>query len=338
MAENNHTSNDLKRLQSYDLNNKIQISIAKIMEWYNRNDKNCYVSFSGGKDSTVLAWLTAQVCSLFNCKLVLWFSDTGLEFPELREHVKTYSEWLKLIFSIEVETIIDIPKDKNGKRITFKDVIQKYGYPLISKEVAKKIWEYRSNPDGYTKERFDDNSDYIKKYGMRYSISKWKFLRDSNIPISHKCCDELKKKPAKKFEKESMLKPILDTMACESNMRRSAWLKNGCNAFEAKRPMSQPMSFWTEQDVLECLVRYEIPYPSVYGEIIRKNNGQYYTTGLERTGCMFCGFGVHLQKEPNNFQRMKTTHPKIWNYCMKSIEDGGLGMKEVLEYIGVKIE
>lgn len=98
MTDNKHTPEDLKRLQSYDLCNKIQISIARIMEWYNRNDKKCYVSFSGGKDSTVLAWLAAQVCKLFDCKLILWFSDTGLEFPELREHVKTYSEWLKLTF------------------------------------------------------------------------------------------------------------------------------------------------------------------------------------------------------------------------------------------------
>lgn len=98
MSENKHTSEDLKRLQSYDLGNKIQISVARIMECYNRYDKKCYVSFSGGKDSTVLAWLCAQVCQLFNCKLVLWFSDTGLEFPELREHVKAYAEWIKHFF------------------------------------------------------------------------------------------------------------------------------------------------------------------------------------------------------------------------------------------------
>lgn len=95
MSENKHTSEDLKRLQSYDLGNKIQISVARIMECFNRYDKKCYVAFSGGKDSTVLAWLCAQVCQLFNCKLVLWFSDTGLEFPELREHVKAYAEWIK---------------------------------------------------------------------------------------------------------------------------------------------------------------------------------------------------------------------------------------------------
>ena len=98
------------------------------------------------------------------------------------------------------------------------------------------------------------------------------------------------------------------------------------------------MSFWTEQDVLECLHKYEIPYPSVYGEIKKDENGEWYTTGYSRTGCMFCGYGCHLEKEPNRFQMLKETHPKIWEYCMKPVKDGGLGMREVLEYIGVKVE
>lgn len=335
---NKHTAEDLKQLQSYDLGNKIQISIARIMEWYNRNNKQCYVSFSGGKDSTVLAWLAAQVCSLFNCKLVLWFSDTGLEFPELKEHAKNYGNWLKSKFNIEIETIIDYPKDKNGKRITFKEVIDKYGYPLISKNVAQSIYEYRLKPNGCREKYFDHNSDYCKKYGQAFCLEKWCFLRDSDIPISHMCCNEMKKKPAKKFEKETGLKPIVGTMACESKSRKTAWLKNGCNAFDSKRQISQPLSFWTEQDILECIVKNNLPYPSVYGEIKRDKNGKWYTTGYSRTGCMFCGFGVHLQKEPNNFQRMKQTHFKIWQYCMKPWGEGGLGMKEVLEYIGVKIE
>ena len=57
------------------------------------------------------------------------------------------------------------------------------------------------------------------------------------------------------------------------------------------------------------------------------------TTGCDRTGCMFCMFGCHLEKEPNRFQRMKTTHPKQYEYCMDK-----LGLREVLEYIGVPYE
>lgn len=325
-------------MQGWSLERKIQVTQTRILEWYTKHDNQCYISFSGGKDSTVLAWLAARVCKLLNCKLVLWFSDTGLEFPELREHVKSYSSWLKKQFEIDIETIIDYPKDKDGKRITFRTVIEQHGYPLISKEVAEKIWAYRRNPNGYTKTRFDDDSDYVKKYGKAYSLSKWVFLRDSDIPISRECCNVMKKKPAKRFEKDTGLKPIIGTMACESRLRKDAWLKGGCNAFDATHPTSQPISFWTEQDVLECLVKYVIPYPSVYGEIKQDKKGKYYTTGRDRTGCMFCGFGCHLEKEPNRFQRLKQTHPKIWEYCMKSWDKGGLGMKEVLEYIGVKIE
>ena len=121
-------------------------------------------------------------------------------------------------------------------------------------------------------------------------------------------------------------------------MRRQAWLVNGCNAFEAKHPQSQPMSFWTEQDVLLYLKRFNIPYASVYGEIVEDDKGKLHTTGCTRTGCVFCAFGAHLEKEPNRFQRLKQTHPQLWTYCMKPWNEGGLGMKEVLESIGVKIE
>ena len=78
----------------------------------------CYVSFSGGKDSSVLADLTARVCKVLNCKLVLWFSDTGLEFPEIKKHVKEFPEYLKNRYGIEVELIVDYPRDKSGKRIS----------------------------------------------------------------------------------------------------------------------------------------------------------------------------------------------------------------------------
>lgn len=333
MTENKHTPEDLKQLQSYDLGNKIQISIARIMEWYNRNDKKCYVSFSGGKDSTVLAWLAAQVCKLFDCKLVLWFSDTGLEFPELREHVKTYSEWLKLTFSIEVETIIDTPKDRKGKRILFKDVILNEGYPILSKNISRQIGDVQKlGQDCWAARCFDG-----RETGM-YDMRRWKYVLSAPFKVSNKCCEIMKKRPAHRFTEKSGLMPIIGTMACESRQRKTEWLHNGCNAFEKKNPSSQPMSFWTEQDVLECLYRYKIPYPSVYGNIIRDKKGIWHTTGYSRTGCIFCGYGCHLEQEPNRFQMLKETHPKIWDYCMKPVEEGGLGMKKVLEYIDVKIE
>ena len=126
-------------------------------------------------------------------------------------------------------------------------------------------------------------------------------------------------------------------MTDESNIRKNAWLKNGCNSFNG-RGVSTPMAFWTEQDVLKYLKDFNIPYCSVYGDIEDDGNGNLHTTGEHRTGCMFCMFGAHLEKEPNRFQRMKETHPKQYEYCMKPVEEGGLGLATVLDYIGVKYE
>ena len=333
LSKRKYTNEDLKIMQGWSLDRKIQVSQTRTLEWYRRHDNQCYVAFSGGKDSTVLAWLVGHVCKILNCKLVLWFSDTGLEFPELREHVKKYTEWLREKLHIEVELIIDTPKDKKGKRIVFKDVILNEGYPILSKNISRQIGDVqRLGQDCWAARCFDG-----RETGM-YDMRKWKFVIDAPFKVSNKCCDIMKKRPAHRFTKESGLMPLVATMTCESKQRKTEWLHNGCNAFDKKNPSSQPMSFWTEQDVLEFIVRYDLPYPSVYGEIKQNEKGEYYTTGYSRTGCMFCAYGCHLEKEPNRFQMLKQTHPKIWEYCMKPVSEGGLGMKTVLEFIGVKCE
>ena len=98
------------------------------------------------------------------------------------------------------------------------------------------------------------------------------------------------------------------------------------------------MSFWTEQDVLRYLKEYDVPYASVYGDIVENEDGTLRTTGERRTGCVFCMFGVHLEDEPNRFQRLAVTHPKLYEYCMKPASEGGLGLAEVLDYVGVDYE
>lgn len=240
--------NFLKQRQSLPLNLKIQMSKRRIQEFYDHFDGKVYVSFSGGKDSTVLLHL---VRSMFpNVPAV--FVDTGLEYPEVRKFVKS------------TENSITLRPDK-----TFKEVLKQYGYPVISKEVAKTIEENRRNPDGYTKKKFDSNSAYVKRYGSRYDLSKWLPLRDSDIKISAKCCEVMKKRPAKKFEKESGLKPYIATMAAESNLRKQEYLKKGCNSFDTVRPASTPLGFWTEQDILQYIKEFNVPYCSVYGEILQ---------------------------------------------------------------------
>ena len=146
-------------------------------------------------------------------------------------------------------------------------------------------------------------------------------------------------------------------MADESILRRSKWLQYGCNAFNVKNPESKPMSFWTEQDVLKYIKFNNIEIAKPYGKIVAIdtkgfeypdiicNNLKLKTTGCKRTGCVFCMFGCHLEKNPNRFEQLRITHPNLYNYCMNGGEyiDGkwvpskdGLGLSHVLNYIGVK--
>lgn len=298
-----HTNEDLKKLQALSLEEKIQITKARIIEWYEAFDGQVYVSFSGGKDSTVLLDIVRQIYP--NVPAV--FVDTGLEYPELREFVKTIPNvtWLK-------------PK------MNFRKVIETYGYPIISKEVSRDIYTARNCPNGKTAQKFIPNNAHELKYGKAYSMVKWAYLKDSNIPISNMCCKIMKKKPGYEFSKKTGMKPITAMMACESLLRRNMWLKSGCNAFDNQNPISNPISFWSEQDVLEYIEKFNLPYASVYGDIVKDNKGKYKTTGCDRTGCVFCGYGAHLEKEPNRFQRLKQTHPKLWDYCMRPWDRGGV--------------
>ena len=185
-----------------------------------------------------------------------------------------------------------------------------------------------------------------------YNQKKYKFFLEAPFEISNKCCNVMKKAPAHKYGKETGRVPILATMAEESRLRTQKWLQNGCNGFEMKSPVSTPMAFWREQDVLKYIQQNNIKICSVYGDIVPDYEGEdqlsgqmdicdlglsddtrkLKTTGCDRTGCMFCGFGCHVEKE-SRFVRMKQTHPKQYDYIMRPKEQGGLNYKEVIDWI-----
>lgn len=184
-----------------------------------------------------------------------------------------------------------------------------------------------------------------------YSQEKYKFFLEAPFEISNKCCNVMKKQPAHRYSKETGRVAMVATMAAESRLRTQKWLQNGCNGFDMKEPISTPMAFWTEQDVLKYIKVNNIPICSVYGDIVAEDNGDQLkgqmdisdfglskdtrklkTTGCDRTGCMFCGFGCHLEKE-SRFVRMKQTHPKQYDYIMRPKEKGGLNYKEVIDWI-----
>lgn len=346
---NAFTKEDLKRFQAESLEQKFQRTLAKVGEWYARWDNQVYVSFSGGKDSTVLSDICARWCKLIDKPLYLVFVNTGLEYPEIQKHVKFFAEWLRDKYSIEVELEILRPK------MRFDEIIKTYGYPMISKAVSNCVRGAKMGQQSRINllNGLDcDGSDRKSKF----SQAKYKPLLDVDFKISDMCCDVMKKSPSYIYQKKTKKKPILATMATESMLREKNWIKNGCNAFEAKHPQSAPMSFWTEQDVLQYIKEENIPIASVYGDIVYAENPDQMrlddygiacgteklkTTGCDRTGCIFCGFGCHHEKEPSRFQRLKETHPRQYEYCLgggEYDENGiwkpnkdGLGMRHVFD-------
>lgn len=284
-------------MQSLPLEAKIIKTQQRIREWYEHWHGEVYVSFSGGKDSTVLLHLVRDLYP----DVPAVFVDTGLEYPEIREFVKTIEN---------VETI--------RPKMPFKQVIEKHGYPVATKEQAHYLKQIRLYPDTANVKRI--LSGYMPDGSKAsYKLSEmWKKLINAPFKVSDRCCDVMKKSPIFKYERETKRKSFVGTMAYESHKREQNYMKTGCNSFDSKRPKSVPLSFWTESNVWQYLKTKQVPYSKIYD------------MGYERTGCMFCMFGVHLERGLNRFQKMQKTHPKQYDYCINKLGLGG-----VLDFIGV---
>jgi len=290
----------VKQKQSLPLEAKIVMSQQRIREWYDHFNGRVYVSFSGGKDSTVLLDLVREIYP----RVPAVFADTGLEFPEIRDFVK------------ETDNVTWITPS-----MSFKKVLEVYGYPVVSKEQAKYIYEVRNTKS----EKLRNKRLYgqLSKTGtLTGAISKkWQYLIGSDIKISERCCDIMKKRPFAKYEKETGRVGILGVMAGEGSQRKETLSIHGCNAFDLKRPQSRPLTFWLEEDIWSYINKKSLSFSKIYD------------LGYPRTGCMFCMFGVHLEKEPNRFQLMKKTHPKQYKYCMEK-----LGLNKILDILNVSYQ
>lgn len=388
-----HSIQELYEWQALPLNVKILMTKRRIRDWVNYyGEEGVYVSFSGGKDSTVLLDMAREMYP--NIKAM--FVDTGLEYIEIREHIKTFDnvDWIR-------------------PRMGFKKVCNEYGFPLISKQVSGTIQGARKYIQSLTKEQEFQNilineglangkttewlmNETVRKYiarqekrgregslirlasvcGMftsektvkanpqkeelsKFTALRYYFLMDAGFEISNKCCDIMKKEPAHQYSKETGRMGITAQMAEESRLRLNNWLIHGCNAFESRNPISNPMSFWTEQDVLLYIKNHNLPIASVYGDVIvdcegtEQLEGQMSiadymtaaekeefeldrpllkTTGCKRTGCILCGFGCHLEKGESRFERLKKTHPSAYK-ALDVVQNNGVTYRQAIDWI-----
>ena len=289
VASHERTKAQLQRLQGLPLIQKEALTMRRIEQFYTELNRKVYVSFSGGKDSTVLLHMARRLYP----EIQGVFINTGVEYPGINEFVQKQENitWLK-------------PK------MAFPKVLKEYGYPMPSKENAQKIYEIQrtKSPKLLNKRLNGQLNAKGQKNGKL--PEKWKYLLDEDIKISHKCCDILKKNPAKAFEKGTGLAPITGEMAAESRMRETDWLRRGCNAFDGKRVKSKPMAFWKEEDVWSYIKKHGL-------EI-----AQPYHDGETRTGCMYCLFGCQFDDADGwrRFDRIKEHYPKHY----KAAENMGI--------------
>lgn len=296
----------LLQRQCLPLEAKIQMTLARIRDWYTHWDGEVYVAFSAGKDSWVLAHM---VWSLYP-DVPLVFSNTGLEYPEIVQFAKD----VKARYP-DRQVIIRRPKR------TFRDVILNEGYPVGSKKVARQLRILKTkqdDPNWANTYRLYDTG--IKMDGTFSKASllpkKWRKLLKEDWNATELCCDILKKEPLDTYSKETGRKRMMGIMAAEGGLRAK---REHCNLFDTADPSSAPMLFWTDADVWEYIRVNDLPYAKIYD------------MGETSTGCTFCMFGVDQEVGQNRFQRMAKSHPKLWDYCINDLKLG-----PVLEAVGVE--
>ena len=218
------------------------------------------------------------------------------------------------------------------------EVLKEFGYPILSKEIANKIALLQNPTEKNATVRHAIITGETGEYGgyrknTRMKLSqKWLNLfsgyenenegvnyRKPDFKVSDKCCYYLKEKPCDDWAKEHNSVPYLGLMV------------NGYNYFGATTIRSAPFAIFSRQDLLQLALDLNVPVPEIYGKIERKPDGTLYTTGAQRTGCSFCGFGIQLEKRPHRFDRLYESNPKEWEFWMNE-----MGWGHVLDYIGIE--
>lgn len=280
------TRKELKDRQSWTLKHKIDHSLGTIDQFLNRLDNKAYVSFSGGKDSTVLL----NLCRIIKPDIKAVFCNTGNEYPDIVKFVRA-TENCEIIY----------PKLKPA------EIMDKYGFPLISKVQSMAISRYKKTKSDYQRS-YRLYGDGDKKAGVVFE--KWHIIAKKQYDVSEKCCDKLKKEPFKEYNKKTGMFPIIGDMADESKQRTDMYVRRGsCNYFNLKSTSSHPLSIWTEKDIWDYIEYRKLKIADIYHK------------GAKRTGCMFCGYGCQYAGD-NRLRMVLEMYPKMYDKFMNYTNNG----------------
>lgn len=261
-------------------------------------EENFYISFSGGKDSTLLHHLIDE--ALPNNKIPRVFINTGIEYTDIVKFVKDLAK--------EDDRIIIY-----NAGVHIPSMLRSKGYPFKSKTHAHYLGVYQRN--GLT--------DYIKKYlkGVKEDGSqsifrcpdrlKYQFDKSFSIPISEKCCDNLKKKPMHSFEKEYKKNiGIIGTRTAEGGARS---IRKGCTVFDSKRNLKtfKPINPCTDEWCEWYIQSRNIKLCKLY----------YPPYNFTRTGCKGCPFALNLQEQLETMKRLLPSEYKQCNILWKPVYD-----------------
>lgn len=238
-------------------------------------EDNFSISFSGGKDSTVLSWLIDE--ALPGNRIPRVYADTGIELNMVRDFVYDLQK-------TDVRIVIIKPT------IPIKPMLERDGYPFKSKEHSHYVNVYQNNGMSKTPQRYLEPAEKRTRYGCP-KILRYQFAEDFNLKISPKCCDRLKKEPFKNWQKRNG-KPysIIGLMTAEGGVRRGAkclaFSGDTLKAFQPLVPVTKEWEEWLiETKQIRICDIYKPPY------------------NFERTGCKGCPFAIEIQKELDTLQK-----------------------------------
>ncbi len=296
----------LRERQAWPLEKKIDHTVGAIdafLAYCREHGRNPYVSFSGGLNSTVLLHLARRV---FGQDLKGVFCSTGNEFPEIVRFVRQASN-------------VDIIHPA----LTPRQVMEQYGFPLVSKEAAQAVRQIRTTESDKLR-NYRLYGDGVRRAGVL--ATRWSYLVNEPYMTSEKCCEILKKRPFRNYNTETRSLAMVGTLAGESKLRQSQYIRRGgCNVFDGdpRKVHSAPLSIWTGADCWEYIRRYDVSYCEIYD-----------VEGIERTGCVFCGFGA--QFNAGRFRVLYNRYPKL--YCMAmNYTNNGYTLRHALRSMGVAL-